>query len=122
MRGDRTLWHWFRESRQSELVVILGEDFAALLGLALALIAVAADHAHRQPDVGRASARCAIGVVLIVVAVGIGNEIMALLIGQSAEPETVARLRASSSGRKAWRRSTACSRCSSARRSWWRSR
>ena len=40
VRGKRTLWRWFRESRQSELVVILGEDFAALLGLALALIAV----------------------------------------------------------------------------------
>ena len=40
VRGERTLWRWFRESRQSELVVILGEDFAALLGLALALIAV----------------------------------------------------------------------------------
>ena len=42
MRGNRTVWRWFRESRQSELVVILGEDFAALLGLALALIAVLA--------------------------------------------------------------------------------
>src|SRR4026207_2266304 len=40
VRSGRTLWRWFRESRQSELVVILGEDLAALLGLALALIAV----------------------------------------------------------------------------------
>src|ERR671919_2406014 len=40
VRGRRTLWQWFRESRQSELVVILGEDLAALLGLALALLAV----------------------------------------------------------------------------------
>jgi divalent metal cation (Fe/Co/Zn/Cd) transporter len=31
--------------------------------------------------------------VLIVVAIGIGNEIMALLIGQSAAPEAEARLR-----------------------------
>src|SRR5215213_4343942 len=40
VRGGRGLWQWFRESRQSELVVILGEDCAALLGLALALAAV----------------------------------------------------------------------------------
>src|ERR687891_1318171 len=40
VRGRRTLWQWFRHSRQSELVVILGEDLAALLGLALALLAV----------------------------------------------------------------------------------
>jgi divalent metal cation (Fe/Co/Zn/Cd) transporter len=35
----------------------------------------------------------AIGVVLIVVAIGLGNEIMALLIGQSADQEVVARMR-----------------------------
>ncbi len=33
VRGSRGPWQWFRESRHSELVVILGEDFAALLGL-----------------------------------------------------------------------------------------
>src|SRR5690348_12178330 len=32
-RGSRSLWRWFRESRQSELLVIFGEDLAALLGL-----------------------------------------------------------------------------------------
>src|ERR671919_2920535 len=40
VRNGRTLWRWFRESRQSELVVILGEDLAALLGLAFALAAI----------------------------------------------------------------------------------
>ena len=29
VRAGRSLWHWLRESRQSELVVILGEDIAA---------------------------------------------------------------------------------------------
>src|SRR5687768_1792163 len=37
VRNGRALWRWFRESRQSELVVILGEDLAALIGLVLAL-------------------------------------------------------------------------------------
>src|SRR5687767_8036923 len=40
VRHGRSLWRWFRESRQSELVVILGEDLAALLGLCLALGAI----------------------------------------------------------------------------------
>src|SRR5919106_816191 len=40
VRNGRSLWRWFRESRQSELVVILGEDIAALLGLAFALLAI----------------------------------------------------------------------------------
>src|SRR6476619_7634613 len=42
VRGDRSLWRWFRDSRQSELVVIFGEDLAALIGLVLALLAVVA--------------------------------------------------------------------------------
>jgi len=91
-RGGRGLWHWFRESRQSELVVILGEDLAALLGLALALLAVLATIATGNP-VWDAFGSIAIGLVLIVVAVGIGYEIKGLLIGQSADPLVVAGMR-----------------------------
>ena len=92
VRGERSLWRWFRESRQSELVVILGEDLAALLGLALALLAILLTVYSGNP-VWDALGSMAIGAVLIVVAIGIGNEIMALLIGQSAAPEAEARLR-----------------------------
>jgi len=92
VRGERSLWRWFRESRQSELVVILGEDLAALLGLALALIAVLATMFTGNPA-WDALGSMSIGAVLIVVAVGIGIEIKALLIGQSAEHATEARLR-----------------------------
>jgi cation diffusion facilitator family transporter len=92
VRGTRTLWRWFRESRQSELVVILGEDLAALLGLAFALVAILATTYTGNP-VWDALGSMSIGVLLIVVAIGIGIEIKALLIGQSAEPETEARLR-----------------------------
>jgi len=92
VRGQRTVWRWFRESRQSELVVILGEDFAALLGLALALIAVLMTILTGNPMWDGLGSMW-IGVVLIAVAIGIGREIMALLIGQSAEPQTEARLR-----------------------------
>ena len=92
VRGKKTLWRWFRESRQSELVVILGEDLAALLGLALALLAVSSTMVTGNPA-WDALGSMAIGVVLIVVAFLVGIEIKALLIGQSAEPETVARLR-----------------------------
>lgn len=91
VQGDRTLWRWFRESRQSELVVILGEDLAALLGLALALKAVALTMLTGNP-MWDALGSMAIGVVLIVVAVMVGIEIKALLIGQSADPEVVARM------------------------------
>lgn len=92
VRGKKSVWRWFRTSRQSELVVILGEDFAALLGLALALIAVLLTILTGNP-MWDGLGSIWIGVVLILVAVGIGVEIKGLLIGQSAEPETVARIR-----------------------------
>ncbi|HYN13983.1 MAG TPA: cation diffusion facilitator family transporter [Burkholderiales bacterium] len=92
VRGTRTLWRWFRESRQSELVVILGEDLAALLGLALALTAILITIATGDP-VWDALGSISIGAVLIIVAAGIAIEIKGLLIGQSAEPETEARMR-----------------------------
>ena len=92
VRNGRTIWRWFRESRQSELVVILGEDIAALLGLALALAAIVATMITGNP-VWDAIGSMSIGALLIVVAIGIGIEIKALLIGQSAEPQTVETLR-----------------------------
>jgi len=92
VRGERTLWRWFRESRQSELVVILGEDIAALLGLALALVSVLLAIYTTNPA-WDALGSMSIGALLVIVAIGIGIEIKALLIGQSAEPETETRLR-----------------------------
>ena len=98
VRGGRTLWRWFRESRQSELVVILGEDLAALLGLALALAAVVLTVVTGNP-MWDALGSMAIGVVLIVVAALLGIEIKALLIGQSADPGVVAKIREFLAGR-----------------------
>ena len=92
VRGERNLWRWFRESRQSELVVILGEDIAALFGLALALVAVVLTLLTENPA-WDALGSMSIGALLVIVAIGIGIEIKALLIGQSAERETEARLR-----------------------------
>jgi cation diffusion facilitator family transporter len=92
VRAGRGLWLWFRQSRQSELVVILGEDIAALFGLTLALAAVALTMATGNP-LWDGLGSVAIGVVLIVVAAAIAQEIKALLIGQSADPAMVSRMR-----------------------------
>ena len=92
VRHGRSLWRWFRESRQSELVVILGEDIAALLGLVLALAAILVAILTGDP-MWDALGSIAIGAVLVVIAAGIGIEIKALLIGQSAAPESEERLR-----------------------------
>ncbi|MDG2519588.1 MULTISPECIES: cation diffusion facilitator family transporter [Lysobacter] len=84
-RGDRSLWQWFRESRQAELVVIFGEDLAALLGLVFALVAVLLAVYTGNP-LWDAIGTIAIGALLIVVAVFVAIEVKAMLIGQSVDP------------------------------------
>jgi len=92
LRDGRTLWQWFRQSRQSELVVIFGEDFAALLGLCFALVAVLLTAATGNP-LWDAIGTVMIGALLIVVAVLVAIEIKAMLIGQSVDPAVQARMR-----------------------------
>jgi len=92
-RGDQSLWSWFRTSRQSELLVVLGEDLAALGGLVLALMFILVSMVTGNP-MWDAIGSIAIGVLLVVVAVLVGVEVKALLVGQSATPQTIAEIRA----------------------------
>ena len=92
-RGDQSLWRWFRTSRQSELLVVLGEDLAALGGLALALMFILVSMVTGNP-MWDAIGSIAIGVLLVVVAVLVGVEVKALLVGQSATPQATAAIRA----------------------------
>jgi len=84
-RNGRSLRLWFKETRQSELLVVLGEDIAALLGLCIALMAIALTMLTGNP-LFDAAGSIIIGVLLIVVAFFIGKEVKALLIGQGVEP------------------------------------
>lgn len=92
-RGSQSLLQWFRQSRQSELIVIFGEDLAALFGLVFALVAVLVTMATGDP-VYDAYGTLMIGALLIVIAVFISIEVKALLIGQSADPALDKQLRA----------------------------
>ena len=82
---DESLWHWFRESRNSEMIVVFGEQVAALLGLLLALAALAMTMLTGNVT-WDAVGTLGIGVLLIVVAVFVAVEVKALLIGQSVAP------------------------------------
>jgi len=84
-RGSQGLWAWFRQTRQSALIVVLGEDIAALAGLAIALAAILLTMVTGNP-VFDAIGSIAIGLLLVGVAVGVGAEIKNLLIGESVEP------------------------------------
>lgn len=83
-RNNRPIPRWFRESRSSELIVVFGEDVAALLGLVLALFAVIAAAVTGNP-VYDAIGTVIIGVLLVVIAFLLAIEVKALLIGQGVE-------------------------------------
>jgi cation diffusion facilitator family transporter len=84
-RGELSLWRWFRTSRQAELVVIFGEDLAALLGLVFALVAIGLTMLTGDPMYD-ALGTMMIGFLLVIVAQGIARQIKGMLIGQSVEP------------------------------------
>ncbi len=90
-RGDQGLWQWFRESRQSELIVVFGEDLAALLGLGFALGAVLLTMFTGDPAYD-AIGGIVIGTLLVIVALFVAKEIADLLVGQSADPQLRAQL------------------------------
>ena len=87
-RHQRNLLQWFRQSRSSALIVVFGEDVAALTGLVLALGAILATLLTGSP-VWDAVGTILIGVLLILVAFFISIEVKGLLIGQSADPQTL---------------------------------
>jgi len=86
-RGSKSLLKWLRETRQSDLLVVFGEDLAALLGLITALIAVVMTMLTGNP-VYDAMGSIAIGFILVIIALFIGYEVHALLIGQGVEVST----------------------------------
>jgi len=90
-RGELSLWQWFRETRSSELLVIFGEDLAALIGLCLAALAVGATMLTGNLMFD-AMGTIAIGLLLVVVAIAVAIEVKALLIGQGVEPRRRAEL------------------------------
>lgn len=96
--GAIPLWRYFRESRESELIVVMGEDIAALAGLALALGAVALSMATGNP-IFDALGSIAVGTLLVIVAIGVGWQVQSLLIGESATPATERSLQAWLAGR-----------------------
>lgn len=81
-KGERSLWQWFRETRSSELMVVTGEDIAALTGLVIALLMLVLTMITGN-TVFDAAGSMIIGLLLIVVAWVIGKEIHSLLIGES---------------------------------------
>ncbi|MDH3532165.1 MAG: cation diffusion facilitator family transporter [Gammaproteobacteria bacterium] len=86
VRGARPFGEWLRHTRNSELVVVLGEDIGAQLGLLLALLFLIAAALTGNPVYDAIGSIC-IGVVLLVISVFIASRVRSLLVGRSADPE-----------------------------------
>lgn len=84
VRGNRSYFRWFKETRQSELMVIFGEDIAALLGLVFALLAVTLTMITGNP-LYDALGSIVIGILLLIIAILIGKEVKEMIIGQGVE-------------------------------------
>lgn len=85
VRGRRSFRNWLKQTRNSELVVVLGEDIAAILGLilAFAFVSVASVTNNSTYD---AFGSISIGIVLLVVSIFVAMRVRSLLVGRSADP------------------------------------
>ncbi len=86
LRGERSMLRWLKQTRNAELVVVLAEDSAAILGLILAFAFIYLTMITGNP-LYDALGSIAIGCILILVAIFIGIRIQSLLVGRSAEPD-----------------------------------
>ena len=84
-RGTRGVWEFLRATKDAELVVCTGENVAAAVGLAFAMIAMllAWQVDPRFDGVGS----ILVGGVLVYVAVFLARKVKSLLLGERADPE-----------------------------------
>lgn len=86
LRGGKSLLRWLQTTRNAELVVILGEDVAALVGLTLAFLFLGLTWLTGNLAYDAAGS-IAIGLVLVAVSLFVALRIRSLIVGRSAEPE-----------------------------------
>lgn len=86
VRAGRPFREWLKHTRNSELVVVLGEDIGAQLGLVLALGFLITAWVTGNPVYDALGSIC-IGTVLIFISAFVAWRIRSLLVGRSADPE-----------------------------------
>jgi cation diffusion facilitator family transporter len=89
----KPLMRYLRDTKDGDLVVVFGENSAATLGLAFAMVALVLASVTgdaRWDGIGT----LVIGIILVSVAVFLAIEIKSLLMGEAADPEIEAAARA----------------------------
>ena len=86
VRRGRPFTVWLKHTRESELVVVLGEDIGAQLGLIMALGFLVMAWKTGDP-IYDAMGSISIGVILLVISAFVAWRVRSLLVGRSADPE-----------------------------------
>jgi len=85
-RGKTSFFRYLSDSKDSDLIVIFGENSAAVLGLVVALTAILASQLTGN-SLWDGIGTILIGLVLTGVAIFLAIEIKSLLVGESADPD-----------------------------------
>ncbi|MFF0630413.1 cation diffusion facilitator family transporter [Streptomyces sp. NPDC004296] len=93
LRGRQSWVQFIRRAKAPELPVVLLEDFGALIGLVLALCGVGLTLATGNSVWDGIGTMC-IGTLLVLIALVLAAETKSLLLGESAGPDQVAKIRA----------------------------
>lgn len=84
-RKGKPFFRYLRDTTDSDLVVVFGENAAAVVGLLVAMGALGLTALTGDPR-WDAGGSLVIGVLLIVVALFLATEIQSLLVGEAADP------------------------------------
>ncbi|MEH2159852.1 MAG: cation diffusion facilitator family transporter [Nostoc sp.] len=91
-KGKQNFWQAIKNSKDPTVITILFEDTAAILGLFVALIGIFLGHLFNNVSFD-GIASIIIGIILAIVAVVLARESKGLLVGESADPQTIANIR-----------------------------
>jgi cation diffusion facilitator family transporter len=91
-KGKQNFWQAIKNSKDPTVFTVLFEDSAAILGLFVALIGIFLGHLFNNVYFD-GIASIIIGIILAIVAVVLARESKGLLVGESADPQTIANIR-----------------------------
>lgn len=88
VKGEESIWQAVHASKDPTIFVVLFEDFAAIAGLVLAFLGIFLSHRFNSPRLDGA-ASILIGLLLAAVSMVLAYESKGLLLGESANRQTV---------------------------------
>ncbi|MEH1905240.1 MAG: cation diffusion facilitator family transporter [Nostoc sp.] len=91
-KGRQNFWQAIKNSKDPTVLTILCEDTAAILGLIVAFIGIFLGHLFNNVYFD-GIASIIIGIILAIVAMVLARESKGLLLGESADPKTIANIR-----------------------------